>query len=455
MRELWRGTPARPPRILLGTVEVAGILARLQRGFTELGVPCTFLNLSPHRFYQGNGDGPVLARWIVALRRLGGGRGSRRVVGLAAGLLRRLLTLALFTWALLRHDVFILCASSEILGERDPWIIRRCGRRLVWMCFGSESRPAYLDGSLMATDRGLSIAGCIEHARRQKEFVARIDAASDLVLETPTTSLFHQRVCVAWPPVGVPSPDAADRDALLAEAASRRAGDGKVRILHAPSHPEAKGTPLIRAAIRRLQERGIPIEYVEITGRPHEEVLAALAECDFVVDQMYAEACMAGLATEAALFGKPCVLGGLANEEAMAANLAGSAPHPLHLCHPDNVEDAILKLATDKEYREDLGRRARQFAEEQRSAGEVARRILSLLDGTAPAEWLFDARKVHYWHPCGMPEERCREILRQVIEKGGREALQLGDRPEDEAGLVAFAYGGAVQPARSETVSVC
>jgi hypothetical protein len=61
-----------------------------------------------------------------------------------------------------------------------------------------------------------------------------------------------------------------------------------VRILHAPSSPIIKGTPLVRAAIKQLNEEGYKFEYTEITGANHEKVLFALREAHIALNEFYA-----------------------------------------------------------------------------------------------------------------------------------------------------------------------
>jgi hypothetical protein len=64
-----------------------------------------------------------------------------------------------------------------------------------------------------------------------------------------------------------------------------------------------------------------------------------------------------------------------------------------------------------------------------------------LIEGDIPEEWLRDPREIRYMQGACIPEERARSLVRKVIEKGGREALQVSDKPELEALFVKFAFG--------------
>jgi glycosyltransferase involved in cell wall biosynthesis len=63
----------------------------------------------------------------------------------------------------------------------------------------------------------------------------------------------------------------------------------KLKILHAPSNPIVKGTPLVRAAIKKLQLEGFDFEYIELIDKSNEEILNLLEDSDIVLNQFYAE----------------------------------------------------------------------------------------------------------------------------------------------------------------------
>jgi hypothetical protein len=62
----------------------------------------------------------------------------------------------------------------------------------------------------------------------------------------------------------------------------------KIKILHAPSSPIIKGTPLVRAAIKRLATEGYNFEYKELINVSHEIVLKELRNSHIVLNQFYA-----------------------------------------------------------------------------------------------------------------------------------------------------------------------
>lgn len=59
-------------------------------------------------------------------------------------------------------------------------------------------------------------------------------------------------------------------------------------ILHAPSSPLIKGTPLVRAAIKKLRLEGYIFNYIELINVSNSEVLKALQSAHIVLNQFYA-----------------------------------------------------------------------------------------------------------------------------------------------------------------------
>lgn len=58
----------------------------------------------------------------------------------------------------------------------------------------------------------------------------------------------------------------------------------RIKVVHAPTNPNLKGTPDIAPIARRLHDEGL-IEYVELAGIPNDEMPAVFADADVVLDQ--------------------------------------------------------------------------------------------------------------------------------------------------------------------------
>lgn len=61
----------------------------------------------------------------------------------------------------------------------------------------------------------------------------------------------------------------------------------KIKIVHAPSNPVIKGTPLVRAAIKKLQLEGYDFDYVELQNLPNKVILEHLSSSHIVLNLFY------------------------------------------------------------------------------------------------------------------------------------------------------------------------
>lgn len=60
-----------------------------------------------------------------------------------------------------------------------------------------------------------------------------------------------------------------------------------LRIVHAPSNPVLKGTPIVRSVIKQLQHEGYDFQYIELIHVSNETVLRELSRSHIVLNQFY------------------------------------------------------------------------------------------------------------------------------------------------------------------------
>jgi len=217
---------------------------------------------------------------------------------------------------------------------------------------------------------------------------------------------------------------------------------GKVRILHAPSLPGIKGSDRVREVIGRLKDKGYDIEYVEISNQPNAIVMQEIAKSDIIVDELYSDTHGAMFSLEAAALGKPSFVGGF-GLEALDKFVPPEARFPTLYKTPDELEETLIRLLDDVDFRLECGRKAREFSEGWAKPRAVASRLLMVARGEAPSSWFFEPRDIRYTCGLGGTPDRIARVIRKLLKSGGRQAFLLDDKPELLEEILIFAQQNA------------
>lgn len=412
--------------VLVGMGETAGFCTQLTEGLRALGCRAEHLDLIPNPLgYSTNPSRPAV-RLARALARRRGRPGRLSAVWRTA---HRLVLGWLFVHGVIRYDAFVFRAGDSFFALRDLPLLRRLGKRVVVVFFGTDSRPSYLNGAEI--EAGIDGEAAARATRAKLRLVRRIEAsASDIVCHVLSAQL-HRRPAIAFLEIGIPR-------SIPEDVPEVDQSDGPVRVLHAPSRSVGKGTELIRAAVERIRKRGVGIELTVLTGRSNAEVLAAIDHADFVVDQLYSDTPMAGFAAEAAARGRPALVGGYGWDE-LRRHTSPNALPPSALCSPDEFEHLLERLATQQHLRRGLGRSARAFVSQRWAPTAVAERMLVVIDGAAPPSWRFDPASIAYACGVGMSEAATASAVAAVLEAAGPDGLGVADKPLLERRLIALA----------------
>jgi glycosyltransferase involved in cell wall biosynthesis len=422
-------------RIFLGFSDIAGYFSRLKKGFDELGVKSDLYTSGRHPFEYdlSRQNFPVkgfnaATSWLHGIAKNNHGL-LKKITKFSEDFTRILL----FIYALFKYDVFIFGFKNcffKRYGFADLPILKLFKKKVIFVFYGSDTRPPYICGDFLSKD-GNDLAAVLKQSQRIKNDLQIIEKYADYVINHPPTAHFHQKPFVSFLHIGIPTEQ---RTVLM---------DGKTdkptaaTILHSPSNPRIKGTAIIREAIFSLQKKGYDIDFVEISGQPNKVVLEALAACDLIVDQLYSTSPMPGLVAEAASFGKPAVICGYYHNWIHEILPPEKVP-PSYFCHPDDIEKAIEKLIADREYRLELGQKALHFVQAHWHTEMVAARFLRLIKGDTPEDWFFDPANISYVLGACMPENQTRQSVKSLLATHGKDALLLGDKPELEKKFVEF-----------------
>lgn len=422
---------------------MAGYYANLTAGLRRIGLETDFVTCTNHPFqYGGETVEPHALKMMKSFDERRRRYGRLTPLRLLFAMLSEVCRFAWFMTAITRYQAFIFGFGHSLL----PWnvdlpILRALGKRIVSnLGHGSEARPPYINGAFRRPDgSAVDLYELAVGTVRRKRLLAWHQRFCSVVVGAPfstaslSTGSFVNFIALGLP-VGFDGPEPNPHPWTRTVCTDPHC----VRVVHAPSNPRAKGTQEILKAIDWVRAQGIEIELVLLIGKPHSEVVSELRRCDFVVDQIYSDVPMAGLAAEAAWLGRPTIVGGYG-----LSRLRRHVPHELwpisRLCEPDEIRLAIRELALDATQRASLGKAAQDFVHANWAAPVVAKRFLRLLSGDIPDDWLVDPCDVVHLEGWGQPAELSRERVRALVSRYGVQALQLSHRPDLEQAFLEFA----------------
>ena len=425
-------------RVLIAPVEVSGIAQGLYEGFSEIGVDSQVCLSLAHPFkYSGNKKEPwVLRVWQF----LGGWRSKLTRASLFqkpfSVVLHNLWGFVVLFWAIFRFDSFIFLYALTLTNTKiELWLLRLLGRKIVFIYAGSDSRPPFMDGGFFAgavSDPIPSARNIFRLVRGVKSRVAAQEKYADFVVCSPASAQYLTLPFVDWFLMGIPK-------SFASSGKNSDKGTGVVRILHAPSNSGVKGTATIMETLERLREKGHLIEVILLENKSNSEVLEALQNCDFIVDQLYADTPLAALAAEAAFFGKPAIVAGYFSGFVQSHVRKENIPPSLFVM-PCELEAAIERLIVDRCFRFELGLKAQNYVRTRWSPKHVALRYHQLLVGhEIPSDWWVDPYSIRYVDGNGLDRRRTAKLVRELVNSYGSSALMLADKPALEQALLSMA----------------
>jgi hypothetical protein len=145
-----------------------------------------------------------------------------------------------------------------------------------------------------------------------------------------------------------------------------------VRIIHAPTDRDIKGTKYLLAAAERLKSAGYPVEVTLLEGLSHDQIHVLSEQADIVVDQL-----MLGVH---GMFAVEMMARGLPVICRIREDLRRFYPPdlPLITAEPGSIYDVLESLLTQPERWADLGRRGIEYVRREHEMHRVGALSLSL-----------------------------------------------------------------------------
>lgn len=393
---------SRRHRVFIGLQEISGYYSGLESGLNAAGVAARFVNVHPHPFgYTQTQSNPTFAR--QAVKAVLHHRSANRL-GKHYWAFRYLLSvIGLLFWSLNKFDAYIFAWGQSFLpGNLDLLLLRVFRKRvIVNVGHGSEARPPYM--SYLHEDA--KIEEIYARTRDMSRRLHRLERWATCLIGLPTTAQMLRKEFINFYALGIPAENNTDLRVLTGSAQKERITQKPIRFLHIPSKPEIKGSVHIRAAIEQICESRPEVEYLELTGVSHDEVMQALAECDIVIDQVWSDIPMSMVGLEAATFAKPSMIGGYA-WNFWETLLPPSEMPPSVRFEPERLVEALERCVEDIDQMRQLGFDAHRFVTTKWSAEAVGNRFKQVIVGEIPREWMSSPFDIPYGYGGGLPKEQ-------------------------------------------------
>lgn len=335
----------RKPKILHAPTNIAGIAGLLARAQRDLGYDSTSVQYVAHKYAfdtdrtlnLGRGDNPA--------------KKALKVGGFALGAIRH-------------YDVFHLYFGNTLFPYPYPDLplLRALGKKIVFHFCGCEVR------NRAVTLEKYAVSGCSECVSlvclgKHHPDPARADVT---LVSTPDLLEFVPGAILMPGPVDLekwtPRPP---RSTPISQS-------DPVRILHAPSDREIKGTHYLLDAVERLRAAGYPVELMMLEGVPHDKVVEFCGQADMAVDQLMIGA-YGTVSIEMMAKGVPVVC-------RIRDDLRRHYPSDLPIVNsgPAEIYAVLENLLQNPETWPDIGQRGTAYVRREHEMHAVAARTLDL-----------------------------------------------------------------------------
>ena len=132
----------------------------------------------------------------------------------------------------------------------------------------------------------------------------------------------------------------------------------RIRVVHAPTNPIAKGTTFIAPIARKLHDEGL-IEYVELQGIPNEQMPSVFAEADVVLDQFRGGDY--GVAACETMASGRIVVAHIDDQVRGEVERRAGMPLPIVSATIDRVEEVIRDIARDRTHYQSVAAQGPRF----------------------------------------------------------------------------------------------
>lgn len=408
-------------KVFIGPREIAGFSASLGSGFNTLGwKPFLYDETGNQLHYKCAASSCRYLRTLGIIngwlhRRAALIRGGRHIFSPITGAVN----VFAFVWALYHCHSFIYIFGKSLLPLHiDLWLLKRMKRPVVQVYLGSDSRPPYLSGlwldMISPFDEALQEKITRKEVRRKKAQLNRVYSYATYIVDNPLTGILQPGPFINWFAMGFPNAFAKTADHLSLKTVPY--------IVHAPSNSRIKGTALVEQTLRELKEEGCIFDFSVLSGLSNECVRKELEKATIVIDQLYSDTPLAGLASEAAAAGCAVLVGGYGWSQ--LTECVDTSMLPPSICFsPENLKETLRSVIEDPDACASNGQQLATFMASVWSPEKVAGRYISLLEANPSENWWIRADAAGYIGGMGAEPNQFTSLIVRLCNKYGDSAL--------------------------------
>lgn len=411
-------------KVFIGAQELSGLFNRLNNAFHDLNIESDYYCLYQYTFEINNSSKHSMKLLARHRRHVLARTKSKSCFMKELFLLLQMIDIiSIYIYALRRYDYYIYMFGHGMFHyhkylqpfqELEFWLLKLFKKKVVMWFLGADSRPPYCDVDIYNEDYEKIYQVVLEKKRN----VARIEKYM-MTIDSPSSSHFHNNSFIITNMIGIP----VDIKELV-NRSTTIGNNSKITIMHAPSNIDAKGTAIIRKIMEELKV-SYNIDYIEISGKPHSEVLKAFEQADIVIDQLYSDTPMAGLATEAAINGIPVIVGGYFSDIYKNIMKNNVNIEPTIYCNTDEVKEKLIQLIEDEHLRKEIGEKEKEYVFKEREAKIVAKRFVKIYNNDIDDAWMYNPGESDYIYGSGASKEKVEKNVVKLISLYGSDALGI------------------------------
>ena len=343
-------------KVFIGLNNIANVGLSLKSGFEAIGVAADFYSTEKmlHKYdYSENSSGKV-----------------NRIIYSNNSLFRYLQLIALFVKLIFFYDYFIFLEAGSLLSNfKDIKLLKKLGKKVSVIFAGCDVRvPDIVKKYKWNPCRDCPesyqvLVGCKFPDKYQR--LKAIKQNYDIIFSPDECSgYFSDKYFSYYFPVkDIDGPKLVHNETKLNE--------GIIRIIHAPSNEDYKGSKYIYAAIENLKKI-YKVEFITLQNLSKEQLIAEILKCDLLIDQMLVG--FYGILTvEAMLLQKPVVC---YIRDDIFSKIERDCP--IYNANPDNLEIVLDEILRNPSQLISRGEHSRNYALRYHSPNKIAERMIQV-----------------------------------------------------------------------------